>query len=615
MKQNILVSIIVLIMCILGPGCHGQNATILMDSTYVKCNSISSMTVSYYKKILVHNKSGAQYADFVCTTNNNRSLKSFKYTLTPPSGKKRTFGKKDLIITELSENLADDYTTHYLETANPTYPYTVEMEYQTEYSKGYIAMPSFAPAYMHGANVKKAVYHLVTPEEMSWSYKNVNVDITPQTRTEKGEKHTIWRLEDMEPYKTDAYMPPVESILPHIYITPDNFLFYKIEGNSSSWEEYGKWQWGLMEGRDIIPAELKEIVHKITDTISIRREKIKALYNYLGQSTRYVSIQMGLGGLQPMSAAEVYENGFGDCKALTNYLKTMLKECGIESNYVEINTQRPRILRDHASVYQTNHAILKVPDPDGDLWLECTNTDVPFGYLHDGIAGHDAVVYSNGTATIETLPNYPDSTNSICSTVNVGISENGNAKIDIQETYTNQCSENMHGISKLGTAKQTEIIKSEISAPSCSVSGIKSKEENGLHPKFHLSYSVESSDLISRSGNRMFIPVSIFRVSSPKFNKERELDIYIDKGYTWEQKYQLELPEGYTIEGFPQNTEVSCCMGSFRLTAKYSNNTIDITIVRRYSSGKYSAAKIGEVKEFFSMMEKIYSQKIVVSKR
>ena len=134
MIKKILIYTLVLVLSTLELECHAQNATILLDSTYVRCTSISSMTSINYKRILVLNSAGSRYANFVCTTDNNRSLKSFKCTITPMNGKKRTLGKKDISSTELSENLADDYTTHYLEVTNSTYPYMVELEYQTDYS-------------------------------------------------------------------------------------------------------------------------------------------------------------------------------------------------------------------------------------------------------------------------------------------------------------------------------------------------------------------------------------------------------------------------------------------------------------------------------------------------
>ena len=39
-----------------------------------------------------------------------------------------------------------------------------------------------------------------------------------------------------------------------------------------------------------------------------------ALYNYVAQNIRYVSLSFGLGRFQPHSAADVFKNQYGDCK-------------------------------------------------------------------------------------------------------------------------------------------------------------------------------------------------------------------------------------------------------------------------------------------------------------
>lgn len=108
-----------------------------------------------------------------------------------------------------------------------------------------------------------------------------------------------------------------------------------------------------------------------------------------------------------MDAATVYANKFGDCKALSNYLHAMLAACDIESFYTIIHTQNKHIPRDFATPAIANHAILGVPCQRDTLWLECTNTDVPFGYVHQSIAGHDAVICHDGKAEVVTLPPTP----------------------------------------------------------------------------------------------------------------------------------------------------------------------------------------------------------------
>lgn len=81
-----------------------------------------------------------------------------------------------------------------------------------------------------------------------------------------------------------------------------------------SWQSYGEWQYQLLSGRDQLPPTLKEELQKRTANCNTPYEKIAAIYQYLASTTRYVSIQLGIGGLQPIAAADVNRTGFGDCK-------------------------------------------------------------------------------------------------------------------------------------------------------------------------------------------------------------------------------------------------------------------------------------------------------------
>mgnify|MGYP001126063175 FL=1 len=97
---------------------------------------------------------------------------------------------------------------------------------------------------------------------------------------------------------------------------------------------------------------------------------------------RYISVQIGIGGWKPISAEEVDENKYGDCKGLTNYTKALLRTVGIESNYcvVSAGSEIKDISEDFPSM-QGNHVILNIPqEGKSDLWLECTSQDTPFNF-------------------------------------------------------------------------------------------------------------------------------------------------------------------------------------------------------------------------------------------
>ena len=63
----------------------------------------------------------------------------------------------------------------------------------------------------------------------------------------------------------------------------------------------------LKSNRDALPANIKQKVHELTDHVNNTNEKIKLLYEYTQQNTRYISIQLGVGGWQPFDAKFVAE--------------------------------------------------------------------------------------------------------------------------------------------------------------------------------------------------------------------------------------------------------------------------------------------------------------------
>ena len=280
------------------------------------------------------------------------------------------------------------------------------------------------------------------------------------------------KVQSLPAIKKEPYSPSLSELLPRIYFTPLNFSFERTKGSMESWQSYGEWQYQLLSGRDQLPPTLKEELQKRTANCNTPYEKIAAIYQYLASTTRYVSIQLGIGGLQPIAAADVNRTGFGDCKGLSNYMRAMLTELGIPSVYTVISTTNRRLLADFASANQNNHVILQVPLPNDTLWLECTNPTLPLGYVHHSIAGHDALLVGPNGGTLCQLPTYADSLNTQVNNTLVTLQPDGSAKVEVKQTSRLFQYEDMASIIDMEPARQKDWLRSDINLVQAKVDAI-----------------------------------------------------------------------------------------------------------------------------------------------
>jgi hypothetical protein len=111
-----------------------------------------------------------------------------------------------------------------------------------------------------------------------------------------------------------------------------------------------------------------------------------------------------VGGLKPYSAEYVSQNGYGDCKALSIYMKALLKEAGIPSFYTTIfaGEEYPNFITDFPC-HQSNHILTCVPIENDTVFLECTDNSIPAGYLGVFTQGRTAfLVDENKSYLIQT---------------------------------------------------------------------------------------------------------------------------------------------------------------------------------------------------------------------
>ncbi len=187
---------------------------------------------------------------------------------------------------------------------------------------------------------------------------------------------------------------PATKVFPRVMMGLENFNLEGVDGTAKNWKEYGKWfSENILIGTTNLSEEAKAKIKTLVGTETDPIKKAKIVYKFVQEKSRYVSVQVGIGGFKPMLASDVDRLGYGDCKALSNYTRALLEVVGVPSYYTELYGDRDirDIEADFFSI-QGNHVILCVPHKDESIFLECTSQDDPFGFQANFTDDRDVVV-------------------------------------------------------------------------------------------------------------------------------------------------------------------------------------------------------------------------------
>lgn len=592
-----------------------QKAVVEDYSTDIICDKLTHAVMHFKKTTTILHESASDFGFFSCTCSKSNQLISFKGQVTDASGNIiRKMKIKDLKKTEYSPYLAIDDYIMYLEYTPSSFPVTVTYEWELDCKDNLVEFPPFCPQTDYNVDVKRAAYHLAAPQELGVRYAFKNISQPAEVYKNKAGAQVIsLEMTDIPRVKKIPYTRPIYDRVPIAYFAPSLFVYYETQGSLSNWKEFGMWQFGMLRGRDALPEDIRNEIHQLTDSLGDDRQKVEAIYNLLGKKTRYVAILFGIGGQRPASAIDVCSSGYGDCKGLTNFMRAMLQEVGITSNYTTISTRNRQLLKDFASVGQMNHVILQVPMKNDTIWLECTNPQLPFGYVHGDIAGHDAIEVSRAGGRLVHIPAYPDSTNLARNQIRLQLDGSGIADIDVSSVFYNLRMESRIPVYKMGRDEQKKAILRMLYAPQAEIDKSEFKMEG---PVLSLDAHVRSKNYTTATGKRLFVPVCPIRrdTSIPAVDEERLEDFYIETGYCDEDEIIITLPEGSEIEATPSDVIINESFASFHSIIKRKGSQIIITNRLLVKSGTYDKSSYSRFIEFMKRVNTAYGQKVVLKK-
>jgi transglutaminase-like putative cysteine protease len=583
---------------------------------YIESKSQSSF---YLRKVItILNANAKDEATIAISYDKLRRIENFKANVYDAQGNLIKKLKQSDIIDQSAISgisLFEDNRVKYADLSQTTYPYTVEYEYTVNMRFLY-SIPEFYLYVDDEISTQAESYSIIYPIEFKPRYRLFKIE-QPKiaTMTDKRESMT-WTFTNTKPVKFEKLRARLDRIVPNIKVAPAEFEFEGYAGNMSTWEQYGKWQALLNQGRDVLPEPTKQKVRELTMNLKTTEEKTKVLYTYLQDKTRYVSIQLGIGGLQPFDATTVDQTGYGDCKALSNYMVAMLKEVGIKGYYTTImaGDNAPAVTVDFPS-HQSNHIIVAVPNNRDTLWLECTSQTNPFGYLGKFTGDRKALMITESGGKLVHTIRYSSSQNLQTRYAEVEVNRAGDAKAKVKTTYSGLQYENggLDFIVNYQYDEQKKWIQKNTSIPNFDVTSFSMVDRKDKIPSATVKADLDLRRFATVSGKRIFITPNLMNRWSyiPEKVDTRRNPVVIKLPFIDIDTIRFKLPEGIYPEFMPQPVKLTSRFGEYE--ASFSLDQDNLVYIRKLkmNNGEFPAESYNELIEFYRNLNKADNTKMV----
>ncbi len=498
------------------------------------------------------------------------------------------------------------------------YPYTIEYEYELKHENS-LFYPTWRPVPKEKSSVQHASFQIESHIE-NIRFKEVNIENKVKKTSENGLTKYYWELKNYKPLKKEAYGTSFSQLTPKVYTAPIDFSYEKYKGNMKSWKSYGDWITLLNEKRDLLPEATIIKIKNIVEGAENKEEKIRRVYNYLQENTRYVSIQLGIGGWQPFLASEVDNTGYGDCKALTNYTKAMLQQVNINSYYtlVRAGKNRAGIHSDFPS-QQFNHVFLCVPVSNDTIWLECTSQTTPFGYLGTFTNDRDVLVINEQGGTLVRTPDYLQDNNLQTRTAEVKIDLQGNALVDVKTSYSGLQFENdnLNYYLHQSYEKQKKWLYNKLDISGIKIESFKLEQSGDIIPTGEETLKLSVPKYASVNGKRLFLQPNILNkwTKYPPKVEDRKTKVIIKTAFVDNDVITYTLPDGYAIEYQPEGTHFKSKFGEFTTSIEINEKTIVYSRTLKMRKGKFSPEDYVAFRSFIKKIVKSDKSKIVLVKK
>lgn len=546
---------------------ENANAVIKLSETTIEVTSFDRLKVTEKRVVTVLNKLGRKWVHAYQHYNNDTKIRNLSATIYDNLGKRiKRYAESDFNDVSAVDDVSlySDAKIKFLEYTPTSYPYTVVFE--TTYENSTTAfIPSWNPIEGYSVSVQKSTYRLLNPTSVPYRKKESNFkgfDVQASATPEV----LVYEIKNQPAIKFERTSVALHKTTPTLQVALDKFALKGVAGTATNWKELGLWlhQHLFTDKNQLSPATISK-VKQLVKGIESDEEKVKKIYEYVQNKTRYISVQVDIGGWEPIAAMEVDKVSYGDCKGLSNYTKALLDAVGIPSYHTLVYAKNKRDITKDFTSLQGNHMILNVPLKDKELWLECTNQEIPFGFLGDFTDDRDVLVVTPKGGIIKRTPSYKD--NSLQeTTATIALKANGNVTAHIERSSTGVQYNSSYQIEGFTSKELDKYYKERIWDYNNNLEIVKTQFTNDKKAvKFTESIDVTLDEFATVRPENYLVRVNVFNRFShvPKRYRKRKRPLKLSMSYTDKDSYTYTLPEGYKMTTLPTKINLESTFGRY----------------------------------------------------
>ena len=472
--------------------------------------------------------------------------------------------------------------------------------------------------------VREARYSLQLPS--GWEYKATWMNHPEIQPTPGGGNQWQWVVTDVPAIRAEDDMPPWRGVASQMVVSllPPGGSGKK---GFENWNDMARWESSLFQGQRDPSPELKQKVAALTAPAPTTLAKMQAIAAFVQKDIRYVAIELGIGGWQPHPARDIYSHKYGDCKDKATLMSAMLKEIGVDSYYLDINTQRGGVTpTTPPHMYWFNHEILgiRLPDDVKDpsliaiynhpklgriLIFDPTSEVTPLGQLRGHLQNNYGLLVTEDGGDLIRLPQLDPSASGQQRIAKLKLSPEGTLSGDVTEVLRGDFADEQR-FELRSVTKDTDRIKhlESLLSHSLGTFQITSAKVGNLdvHDEpFEYIYSFAAGNYAKTAGNLLLVrPRVTGNWSSDILEKKepRKYPVEFRGPMKNTDTVEIKMPSGYEVDELPLAVDAEYSFGNYHSKCEVKDGALVYTRTLELKELSVPVDKLDQLKKFYRII-------------